>query len=74
MAVNHTGLGSGKILRFTAIGLEFFSPIVGGLLAGYYIGEHFHLPWLGLVGLLGGVFVGFFRLIVEVRNFQKEAP
>jgi F0F1-type ATP synthase assembly protein I len=63
----------GSYFRFAAIGLEFFSPIVAGILGGYYLGEYVHMPWLGLVGLLGGVAVGFYRLIVEVRNFQKPA-
>ncbi len=60
-----------RILRFTAIGLEFFSPIIGGLVFGYYLGEYLHRPWIGLVGLLGGVFLGFYRLIIEIREFMK---
>jgi hypothetical protein len=64
--------GSGELFRFTAIGLEFFSPIVAGILGGYYLGEYLHMPWLGLVGLVGGVTVGFYRLIVEVRAFQNQ--
>jgi F0F1-type ATP synthase assembly protein I len=58
-------------LRITVIGLEFSSPIVAGLVAGYYLGQYFHRPWLGLLGLLGGVFLGFYRLILELRNFVK---
>jgi hypothetical protein len=65
--------GSGDLFRFAAIGLEFFSPIVAGILGGYYLGEYLHMPWLGLIGLVGGVAIGFYRLIVEVRNFQKNA-
>jgi hypothetical protein len=35
--------------------------------AGYYIDEHFHTgSFWSLVGLLGGVFLGFYRLIAEV--------
>lgn len=60
-----------RVLRFTAIGLEFFSPILGGVIFGYYLGEYLHKPWIGLVGLLGGVFLGFYRLIVEIRAFMK---
>ena len=45
--------------------------ILAGLVGGYYLGEYFHRPWLGLLGLLGGVFLGFFRLILELRNFVK---
>jgi hypothetical protein len=60
-----------RFLRVTIIGLEFSSPILAGLIGGYYIGEHFHRPWLGLVGLMGGVFLGFYRLVLELRNFMK---
>jgi F0F1-type ATP synthase assembly protein I len=62
-----------RYLRYTAIGLEFFSPIIGGLVAGYYLGEYLHRPWIGLVGLLGGVFLGFYRLVSEIREFMKDA-
>jgi F0F1-type ATP synthase assembly protein I len=58
--------------RYAAIGAEFFSPIIGGSVAGYYVDGHFHTGsiWT-LVGLLGGVFLGFYRLIVEVRAFSR---
>ncbi len=63
--------GSHPYLRITIIGLEFSSPILAGLVGGYYLGEYFHRPWLGLAGLFGGVFLGFYRLILELRNFAK---
>jgi Putative F0F1-ATPase subunit Ca2+/Mg2+ transporter len=58
--------------RYSAIGAEPFSPIIGGSVVGYYIDEHFQTAsiWT-LVGLLGGVFLGFYRLIAEVRSFRK---
>ncbi|HKV53577.1 MAG TPA: AtpZ/AtpI family protein [Candidatus Binataceae bacterium] len=62
-----------RYLRLGVVGVEFTSPILGGLIAGYYIGEYFHKPWIGLVGLLGGVFLGFYRLIIEIREFMKNA-
>jgi putative F0F1-ATPase subunit (Ca2+/Mg2+ transporter) len=58
-------------LRITVVGLEFASPILAGLVGGYYLGEYFHRPWLGLLGLVGGVFLGFYRLIWELRRFMK---
>jgi F0F1-type ATP synthase assembly protein I len=60
------------IVNYSAIGAELFSPIIGGSVAGYYIDEHFHTGsiWT-LVGLLGGVLLGFYRLIAEVRSFRK---
>jgi F0F1-type ATP synthase assembly protein I len=62
---------SSRYLRVTVIGLEFSSPILAGLIGGYYLGEYLHRPWLGLVGLLAGVFLGFYRLILELRHFLK---
>lgn len=63
--------GSPRYVRVTLIGLEFSSPILAGLVGGYYLGEYFHRPWLGLLGLAGGVFLGFYRLILELRRFMK---
>jgi len=65
--------GSPGYLRITIIGVEFSSPILAGLVGGYYLGEYFHRPWLGLLGLAGGVFLGFYRLILELRRFVKGA-
>jgi F0F1-type ATP synthase assembly protein I len=61
-----------NLWRFAAIGAELFSPIIGGSLAGYFIDAHFHTGsiWT-LIGLLGGVFLGFYRLIAETRSFRK---
>ncbi|MBV8772360.1 MAG: AtpZ/AtpI family protein [Deltaproteobacteria bacterium] len=69
MAANESG--PSRYVRVTVIGLEFSSPILAGLIGGYYLGEYFHRPWLGLLGLMGGVFLGFYRLILELRNFTK---
>jgi F0F1-type ATP synthase assembly protein I len=61
-----------NLWRYAAIGAELFSPILGGSVAGYYIDAHFHTGsiWT-LIGLLGGVFLGFYRLIAETRSFRK---
>ncbi len=61
-----------NLWRYAAIGAELFSPIIGGSVAGYYIDAHFHTGsiWT-LVGLLGGVALGFYRLIAEARSFRK---
>ena len=63
--------GSPRYLRITVIGLEFSSPILAGLVGGYYLGEYLHRPWLGLLGLVAGVFLGFYRLILELRGFIR---
>jgi Putative F0F1-ATPase subunit Ca2+/Mg2+ transporter len=65
--------GSPPYFRIAVIGLEFSSPILGGLIAGYYLGEYLHRPWIGLIGLMAGVFLGFYRLILELRHFMKSA-
>jgi F0F1-type ATP synthase assembly protein I len=64
--------GKPNLWRYAAIGAELFSPIIGGSVAGYYIDAHFHSGsiWT-LVGLLGGVALGFYRLIAEARAFRK---
>jgi hypothetical protein len=72
MAVNGPS-GSSRYLRITIIGLEFSSPVLAGLIGGYYLGEYLHMPWLGLLGLGGGIFLGFYRLILGLRNFMKDA-
>jgi F0F1-type ATP synthase assembly protein I len=64
--------GTQRHLRVTIIGLEFSSPILAGLVGGYYVGQYLHQPWIGLVGLLSGVFLGFYRLILGLRNFAKK--
>jgi F0F1-type ATP synthase assembly protein I len=54
------------------VGAEFFSPILGGSLLGYYLDDHFHTaPWLAVAGVLLGVFLGMYRLVVELRDFQR---
>jgi F0F1-type ATP synthase assembly protein I len=58
-------------MRLAVIALEFGSSVLGGMLFGYYLGEYLHKPWIGMAGLLSGVFLGFFRLIMELRFFMK---
>lgn len=61
-----------SLWRFAAIGVEFFSPILGGSLLGYYLDGYFHTtPVLAISGVLLGVFLGMYRLIVELRDFQR---
>jgi F0F1-type ATP synthase assembly protein I len=63
---------TGSLWRFAAIGAEFFSPILGGSLLGYYLDGYFHTtPVLAISGVLLGVFLGMYRLIVTLRDFQR---
>lgn len=58
--------------RFVAIGAEFFSPILGGAVAGYYFDLHFHTqPVIAVTGVFLGTALGFYRLFVELRDFQR---
>jgi F0F1-type ATP synthase assembly protein I len=59
--------------RFAAIGAEFFSPILGGAVAGYYLDLHFHTsPVIAVAGVFLGTALGFYRLFVELRDFQRQ--
>jgi len=58
--------------RFLGIGAEFFSPILGGAVLGYYLDEYWRCaPVLAVSGVLLGMVLGFYRLFVELRSFQK---
>lgn len=58
--------------RFVAIGAEFFSPILGGAIAGYYLDEYFRTaPVIAVSGVFLGIALGFYRLFVELRDFQR---
>ena len=61
-----------NLWRFAAVAAEFVSPILGGAIAGYYLDEHFRsAPAFAVAGLLLGAFLGMYRLIVELRDFQR---
>ena len=66
--------GKPNLWRFAAIGVELFSPIIGGSVAGYYLDAYLHTSsiWT-IIGLLGGIFLGFYRLIAETREFRKNS-
>ena len=58
--------------RFAAIWAEFFSPILGGAIAGYYLDRYFRTePVMAVSGVFLGIALGFYRLYVELRDFQK---
>lgn len=59
-----------KYGKYAAIGLEFPSTVLGGLLLGYFIDQHFGFsPWftvsLTLLALIGG----FIRLFQLLKHF-----
>jgi len=66
-------LTAGRMARFASIGFEFAWPMVAGAIVGHYLDLYFHTdPWLTLVMFLLGVFGGFYRLVRELTEFQRE--
>ncbi len=58
-------------LRLAAIGIEFFSTILGLVVLGYFLDEYFHMkPVLGACGLLLGMVLGVYRLTVGLRRLD----
>src|ERR1700674_2740905 len=58
-------------LRLAAIGIEFFSTILGLVVLGYFLDEYFHIkPLLGACGLLLGMVLGVYRLTVGLRRLD----
>jgi ATP synthase protein I len=63
-----------KMARYGAVGVEFSSPMLAGALVGHYLDRYFNTdPYLTLVMFLLGVFAGFYRLVIILRDFQKES-
>ncbi len=61
-----------RLWRFAGIAAEFFSPILGGAILGYYLDQYLRTaPALAVAGVLLGTFLGMYRLVVELRNFQR---
>jgi F0F1-type ATP synthase assembly protein I len=64
-----------RYAKYAAIGLEFPSTVIGGLLLGYFIDQHFNSsPWftvsLTLLALIGG-FVRLFQLLKHFAGREK---
>ena len=58
-------------LRLAAIGIEFFSTILGLVIFGYFLDEYFHTtPVVGASGLLLGMILGVYRLTVGLRRLN----
>jgi F0F1-type ATP synthase assembly protein I len=58
-------------LRLAAIGIEFFSTILGLVILGYFLDEYLHTrPVLGASGLLLGMILGVYRLTVGLRRLD----
>jgi ATP synthase protein I len=59
-------------VQMAALGLEFSSAVIGGLILGYYIDEWLGTkPWLMLLGTFGGLGTAVARMIALTRRFDK---
>jgi F0F1-type ATP synthase assembly protein I len=64
----------GQNLRLAAVGIEFFSTILGLIVIGYILDEYLHSsPWFGAIGLLLGMVLGVYRLVVGLRQLDRGA-
>jgi F0F1-type ATP synthase assembly protein I len=58
-------------LRLAALAIEFFSSILGLVVFGYLLDTYFHTtPWFGAGGLLLGMVLGVYRLIVGLGQLD----
>jgi F0F1-type ATP synthase assembly protein I len=59
----------GQNLRLAAVGIEFFSTILGLIVFGYFLDTYFHtMPVFGVSGLLLGMVLGIYRLVIGLRR------
>lgn len=59
-------------IQMAALGLEFSSAVIGGLILGYYLDEWLGTkPWLVLVGTFAGLGTAVVRMIALTRRFQQ---
>jgi ATP synthase protein I len=66
--------GRRQNLRFAAIGIEFFSTILGLVVLGYLLDGFFKsAPWFGAGGLLLGMLLGIYRLVTGLRQLDNRA-
>ncbi len=60
--------------KFSSIGIQMAAIIVGFVLLGNYLDEHFEskTPWITIVCSLVGVFGGLYLVIKEVISLNKD--
>ncbi len=62
----------GQNIRLAAVGVEFFSTILGLLVVGYFLDTYFRTtPWFGAAGLILGMILGVYRLIIGLRHLDR---
>lgn len=59
-------------IQMAALGLEFSSAVLGGLILGYYLDEWLGTkPWLTMLGTFAGLGTAVARMVVLTRRFQQ---
>jgi ATP synthase protein I len=59
-------------IQMAALGLEFSSAVIGGLILGYYLDEWLGTkPWMVMVGTFAGLGTAVIRMIALTRRFQQ---
>lgn len=59
-------------IQMAALGLEFSSAVIGGLILGYYLDEWLGTkPWLTMLGVFAGLGTAVVRMIALTRRFQQ---
>lgn len=59
-------------VQMAALGLEFSSAVIGGLILGYYLDEWLGTkPWLTMLGTFAGLGTAVARMIALTKRFQK---
>lgn len=59
-------------IQMAALGLEFSSAVIGGLILGYYLDEWLGTkPWMVLVGTFAGLGTAVIRMIALTKRFQQ---
>jgi ATP synthase protein I len=57
-------------MQLSAVGLEFASTVIGGLILGYYLDDWLGTePWLFLVGTFGGLGAAVLRMILLLKKY-----
>lgn len=57
---------------YMGLGTELMASVLGMVLLGYFLDEHFHTsPWLLLAGALTGMVGGFYNFVRELQKLGK---
>jgi len=61
-----------KLGPYMGLGTELAASVIGMVLLGYFLDEHFNTsPWLLLTGACVGMIGGFYNFIKEIQKLGK---